>query len=129
LTNGISYSSHDVLAVNTNADVQIWSTGNISTTAQSIINNFGNYTHAFSIYDVAGTPISVSLHGGSAVTGYYYLPSSTLTFTGGGDIAGAVVCYSISIGGGTDIHFDESLKTFLTPDQFIPCSWTEIAPN
>lgn len=129
LTNGITYQSHDTLTVNTNADLQVWSTGNISTTAQSVINNFGNYTHAFSVYDVAGTPISVSLGGGATATGYYYLPSSTLSFNGGGDFVGAIICYSIDDGGGMNIHFDQSLSTYLPPDQYTPAAWTEIAPN
>ena len=63
LTNGMSYSGNSTLTLNTNADVQIWSTGNMSTSGNAVINNFTQYTHAFSIYDVAGYPISLTFGG------------------------------------------------------------------
>ena len=115
LTNGISYQNYDTLTVNTNADVQIWTTGNISATALSVINNMTGYAHAFSVYDVAGYPISVSLGGKAAATGYYYLPSSTLSFNGGGDFVGAIVCSNLNDNGGMNIHFDDSLGGLLPP--------------
>jgi hypothetical protein len=133
LTNGWSFSGQDTFTLNTNADIQIWTTGNISVSGQATINNFGNYTHAYSVYDVAGHPISVSLTGNGAATGYYYLPSSTLGFSGGGnsgDFVGSVVCYNINDSGHMNIHFDQSLYgPTIPPDQFVPTSWTEIAPD
>jgi hypothetical protein len=133
LTNGLSFSGKDVLTINTNADIKIVTTGNFSTSGQSAINNFGNYTHAYTVQDVAGHPVSVSLSGNSAAAGSYYLPSSTFSFSGGGnsgDFVGAVVCYKISDSGGMNIHFDQSLGTAGTPpDQFTPSSWIEIAPS
>ncbi|HUE37073.1 MAG TPA: hypothetical protein VMO20_06755 [Candidatus Acidoferrum sp.] len=130
LTNGWSYSGQTTFTLNTNADIQVWTTGNISVSGQAVINNYGNYTHAFSIFDVAGHPISVSLTGNGAATGSYYLPSSTLGFSGGGnsgDFVGAVVCYTINDSGHMNIHFDQSLGgPTTTPDQFTPASWTEV---
>lgn len=132
LPNGLGYSGKSSFTVNNNADVQIWSGASISVSGQGVINNVGNYTHAFSIYDIAGDPISVKLTGNGAATGTYYLPSSSLQFSGGGssgDFVGAVFCYSIDDVGGMNVHFDQSLKISLPPDQFIPTAWTEIAPN
>lgn len=130
LTNGWSFSGQNVFTLNTNADIKIVTTGDISASGKSVINNMGNYTHAFSVYDVAGHPVSVSLTGNSAASGSYYLPGSTLNFSGGGnsgDFVGAVVCYKISDSGGMNIHFDQSLGNVSTPpDQFSPSSWTEI---
>jgi hypothetical protein len=133
LTNGLSYSGKTVFTLNTNADIKVITTGNISCSGQATLNNMGNYTHAFTFQDVLGYPISVSLTGNGAVAGSYYLPSSTLGFSGGGssgDFVGAVVCYQISDSGHMNIHFDQSLgNQSVPPDQFTPCSWTEIAPS
>jgi hypothetical protein len=132
LTNGWSYGGSSVFTLNTNADIQVYTTGDVSATGNAVINNLGNYTHAFSIYDVAGHPIAVTLGGNAMATGNYYLPSSTFKFNGGGgsgDFVGSVVCYSINDNGHVNIHFDQSLGTPPTPDQFIATMWTEIAPD
>lgn len=129
LTNGWSYSGQDTFTLNTNADIQVWTTGDITTSGQAVINNFGNYTHAFSVYDVAGHPIFVTLSGKGAATGYHYLPSSNLAFSGGGssgDFIGSVVCYNINDRGHMNIHFDQPLGITIPADQFIPSSWTEV---
>ena len=118
LTNGWSYSGVDTFTLNTNADIKILSTGNISSSGESVINNLGNYAHAFSLYDVAGYPISVSLTGNAAPAGFYYLPSSTIALSGGGmtgDFVGAIVCFDFQDPGHMNIHFDESLATLLSP--------------
>lgn len=133
LTNGCSMSGSQEFSVNTNADIQIWTGGDFTTSGQAVINNVGNYTHAYSLYDIAGHPITVTLSGNSAASGYYFLPSSVFKFSGGGnsgDFVGAVVCYSINDSGGMNIHFDQSMGNISTPpDQFTPSSWTEIGPS
>jgi hypothetical protein len=131
LTNGWSYSGNSTFTLNTNADIKVVTTGNISASGNAVINNLSNYTHAFSVYDVAGTSptITVSLHGNGAATGYYYLPSSAFALGGGGnsgDFVGSIICYDFSDGGHVNVHFDQSLGFSLTPDQFIPTSWTEV---
>lgn len=111
LPQGMNYTS-SVFTLNTNADIQIWSGSNISTRAQSWINNMSGYAPAFSLYDIAGNsnnPINVTLNYQSMPTGYYYLPSSTLTFVDGGDFVGEIICYSFYDKGGANIHYDESL--------------------
>lgn len=130
LTNGMSYSGNGTFTLNTNADVQVWSTGNITTSGNGVINNGTQYTHAFSIYDVAGHPINISLGGNGAGTGYIYAPSASLSFSGGGsdtyDVVGAIFCHDISINGHYNFHFDESLQTQLPTDQYTLSSWQEV---
>lgn len=130
LVNGMSYSGNSSFTLNTNADVQIWSTGNMSTSGNAIINNFTQYTHAFSIYDVAGTPISLTFGGNGVGTGYIYTPGASLTFSGGGsgtyNVVGAIFCHDITINGHYNFHFDESLVPALTSDLFIASSWQEV---
>jgi hypothetical protein len=136
LTNGWSYSgSSQVFTLNTNADITVYSTGDIKATGNAVINNLGNYTHAFNIYDVKGNPvngINVELGGNAMATGNYYLPSSTFKFDGGGssgDFVGSIFCYYIDDHGHVNIHFDQSINNQPPPDQFIATSWTEIAPD
>jgi hypothetical protein len=110
LTNGLSYPGGlSVFMLNTNADIAVYSTGNVLARGNGVIDNLGNYTHAFSLYDVAGYPISVELGGNAMATGNYYLPSSTFKFDGGGgngDFVGSIVCYSCNDNGHVNIHFD-----------------------
>jgi hypothetical protein len=133
LPQGLSYSGKTVFTLNTNADIQIVTEGSMSCSGQSAVNNMGNYTHAYSVQDVAGHPVSLTMSGNSAAAGNYYIPSSSLSFSGGGnsgDFAGAVVCYQISDSGHMNIHFDQSLgNTGTPPDQFSPASWVEIGPS
>lgn len=130
LTNGLSYSGGDTLTLNTNADVQLWTSGNISTSGNGVINNKTFNTHAFAIYDVLGSSPSISLGGNGAGTGYIYTPSSALSFSGGGnntyDVVGAIFCKTISINGHYNFHFDTSLAPALPADQFIVINWQEV---
>lgn len=131
LTNGWSYSGQQVFTLNTNADITVWTAGNITAKGKAVINNLANYTHAFSVYDIAGTSptVTVELGGNGAATGYYYLPSSAFQLDGGGnsgDFVGSIICYDFTDGGHVNVHFDQSLGTTTTPDQFIPSSWTEV---
>jgi hypothetical protein len=130
LVNGMTFSGSDTLALNTNADVQIWSTGDISTGGSANINNFTKNAHAFSIYDVSGHPINIAFGGNGAGTGLIYAPCSDLKFSGGGsgtyDVVGAIFCNSIQINGKYNFHFDESLAQNLPVDQFSLTTWQEV---
>lgn len=111
LTNGWNYGNQ-VFTLNTNADITVYSTGNIKAVANSVVNNLGNYTHAFSLYDVAGYPIAVELGGNAMAVGDYFVPSSTFKLDGGGgngDFVGSIFCYSFSDIHHVNVHFDESL--------------------
>jgi hypothetical protein len=130
LTNGLTYAGGDYLTLNTNADVQLWSTGDINTVGGGSINNFTLNAHAFSIYDVSGHPIDIKFTGNGAGTGLIYAPSSDLQFAGGGsgtyDVVGAIFCNSIQINGKYNFHFDESLSQNLPVDQYTLTAWQEI---
>jgi hypothetical protein len=130
LTNGLSYSGSKTFTLNTNADVELWSTGNIDAGGSAVINNYTLNGHAFSIYDVSGHPITIKLSGNGMGTGYIYAPSASLTFSGGGsgtyDVVGAIFCHDITINGHYNFHFDESLSKSLPTDQFTLSSWQEV---
>lgn len=130
LTNGLSLSGSSVFTLNTNADVQLYSTGNISTSGNGSINNYGYNAHALAIYDVAGHGLTINLGGNGQGTGYIYAPSSSLKFAGGGnssyDVVGAIFCHDIQINGHYNFHFDTSLAPVLPADQFFVINWQEL---
>lgn len=111
LTNGMSSST--ILTLNTNADVRIYSEGNI--TFGTIINDT-SLARALAFYDVIGHPISIQSSSIVSGTFYIYAPSSSIAFLGGGhnfNISGAIVAYSIELEGHLNIHYDESLGAIL----------------
>lgn len=117
LTNGLSYSGSQMLTLNTNADVQIWTTGNISTSGNAIISNLNGNARALSFYDVSGNPIIMSFGGVGFGVGYLYAPGSSVVFDAGGlkayDVAGAIFCHDLTFNGRYNFHFDESLGSYL----------------
>lgn len=122
LTNGMPGSGRYSFTLNTNADMQLWTTGDINAQGNATINNLNNYARALSFFDVAGNPLGgvlVKLNGDFSESGYYYMPSSVLYFKGGGsapsDFTGAVICYELSIEGNMNFHYDESLGIALPP--------------
>ena len=129
LTNGFSLSGNDTLTVNTNGDVQIYTTGNCSTKGNAVIDNVGSYAKAFSLYDVAGYSLTMSFGGNGIGTGYMYVPSSSVSFNGGGSSSygyvGCLFCYSVTMTGHYTFHFDEALENS-TPAQYLATTWQEV---
>lgn len=125
-TNGISYSGNALFTVNTNADVSIYTTGNISESGNAAIDNGADYAHAFNIYDVAGCTNSFSFTGNGAGTAYIYTPNSTVSYSGGGVVIGCLFCSSISISGEYVFHFDQSFDNYSAPQQYLPTMWQEV---
>ena len=114
-TNGISLSGTNCFTLNTNADVTVYTSGNISESGNATINNGSDYAKAFSIYDVAGyTNLSFSFTGNGLRSALIYAPSSVVSFGGGGSASysfiGAIFCNAFSVYGHYSFHYDESLS-------------------
>jgi hypothetical protein len=65
----------------------------------------------------------------AGTTSYFavYAPNHPITISAGGALYGAFVGATISLSGGTQIHYDDALGTGSgTVIAFIPGSWTEI---
>ena len=133
-TNGISLSGARTITINTNADLTIYTTGNVSVTGNGYINNGANYARALSIYDVAGHTNIVFSFSGSFAPGpaIIYTPSSLVSFSGGGpssyDFVGAIFCNSLTVNGHYNFHYDESLANgpFPVPPAIIQQPTNEI---
>jgi len=128
LPSGISFNSGDNLTLNTNANVQIYSGGDIST-GNGLVNNLYQYALALQIY---GTPscTSISFGGNAALTINLYAPAASVTFNGGGstiyDVAGQIKVKDITVNGHYNFHFDEVLKTVSPPTRYLPAYWQEV---
>ena len=112
LTNGMS---SPVISINTNADLFVYSGGDI--TFGTTINNTA-LARALTICDIAGHPINITASGDSAAFTKLYVPSSNLIFNGGTtnyDIVTEIFCQNLSINGHFIFHFDESLGITLSP--------------
>jgi hypothetical protein len=124
LTNGMSSPT---LTINTNADLTIYSGGDIS--FGSTVNNTA-LARALTINDIKGDPINVSASGNASGVSKLFIPSSSITLNGGGDntydIIGEITCYSASFNGHFNLHFDESLVTNTPSSQFVSILWKEV---
>ena len=112
LTNGISLNGSGLLMLNSNSDVQIYSSGNILIHYPAGISNVTENAHALSIYDVAGYSDTFSFSGNFGPA-FIYAPSTVIELSGGGassDFVGAIVCYDFSDAGHINFHYDESLS-------------------
>ncbi|HEU5395550.1 MAG TPA: immunoglobulin domain-containing protein, partial [Verrucomicrobiae bacterium] len=121
LTNGLNYNINDIFTLNTNADVQIWTTGDIAYNAPAPLNNLGGNAHALSFFDVDGYPVTALF--GSSLTANLYLPESSVLFASSGSpisVVGAISCYDLSVNGNLNFHFDESLGVDLPPGLLSP---------
>jgi hypothetical protein len=111
----MAFSGIDSFTLNSNSDVTIYTSGNMSTLAAAGINNLTEYARALTIYDVAGsTNLVFAFAGASIGPAIIYAPSSSVLFESGGgsgsfDFIGAVYCNSFRVDGRYNFHYDESL--------------------
>lgn len=113
-TNGITLGGSAALTLNTNANVQIYTGGDVTTAGSGNINNLTLNGRALQWYDIAGCPVTFTFGGNGFGTGWVYAPGSSIRFAGGGgssrcDVVGAIFCHDIVFNGNYSFHFDESL--------------------
>ena len=124
VTNGMSSPT---ITVSTNGDLFVYSGGDIS--FGTTVNNT-QLARALTICDIAGHPISITASGNASGVAKLYVPSSTLTFNGGGnntyDIIGEIVGNSVTFNGHFNLHFDESLGSNTIAGQFEGVGWREV---
>ncbi len=76
------------------------------------------------VINYAGTG-NVKMSGGTSNAALLYAPNASVSFSGGADFYGAVVCALLTDTGGTAIHFDRNLTTkFLTVGNWMLDSFT-----
>jgi hypothetical protein len=132
LPDGLSFNQKsDMLVVNTNASLTLYSGGDINTGGLGTINNATKYALNLGMYGLP-TCTHIDLGGNAAATWFIYAPEASLKLNGGGnnnyDVVGAIVCHDITINGHFNFHYDDALKTLGPPRGYIASSWREVAP-
>lgn len=130
VTGDLSTSGQAGITQDTNAQVKFYVQGNISLTGNSIVNQSG-YAANLLLYGV--TPSDGSTHtayiaGNGNFIGVVDAPDFNTTFGGNGDIMGAVVGYTMTIQGNGSLHYDEALSNViqtLEPPAYAFASWFE----
>lgn len=69
---------------------------------------------------------AVSIKGNGELSGFIYAPSAAITLQGGGNVYGAIMGASLTIGGTFAFHFDEALRRQIKIYYFTITSWDEI---
>ncbi len=90
--------------------LEIYVMGTTMIAGNGIINSDGEATAA-QLYSLGTGDVNVT--GNGQLTAVVYAPQSSVTFSGGGasgQVTGAFVGKTISIGGKTSFHYDEALK-------------------
>jgi hypothetical protein len=116
-----------VIPSTTTAHVDIYLTGKLTQLAGSI-NNLTQKPTNLTIWG-CGTDATTWEFKAAGTTSFFavYAPSHPITISAGGDLYGSFIGASVSLSGGTMIHYDEALGSGSeTVVAFIPGSWTEI---
>lgn len=113
-TNGINLPAGSYyFTLNSNADIQIYSSGNVQFRGIAQVTNATQYARALSFYDVAGYTNLTFSFAGSFGPAFIYAPGSAISLSGGGNQAwsfiGAIFCNDIAVNGHYAFHYDESL--------------------
>lgn len=68
---------------------------------------------------------SLSIHGGTYFTGVTYAPNASTALGGGTSVVGAITISSLTVSGGSMIHYDSALDVLGTKDYAV-VSWNEL---
>lgn len=85
--------------------------GTTNLTGGGVVNPDPSIPSHFQIYGAA-TSGGINVRGGSDAAMTIYAPDIPVAITGGSDFFGAIVGNSIDVGGGVQVHYDESLSDF-----------------
>lgn len=116
-----------VIPATTVGHVDIYITGTLTQLGGSI-NNLTQKPTNLTIWGCGGATTTWAFKA-AGTTSYFavYAPNHPITISAGGELYGAFVGASISLSGGTSVHYDDALGTGSgTVIAFIPGSWTEI---
>lgn len=126
VTQNINVSGSATIHVENGAKLEIYVLGTTSIAGNGVANE-NYYAMAFQLYGLGTGSISVS--GNGQLSGVIYAPQSDVTFSGGGssgDVVGAVVGKTVTLGGHVNFHYDESLKNSGPSRGYTVVSWQEL---
>ena len=107
VTGNMTVSGSAQIVIPQGSSLTLYVSGSISVSGGGIVNKNLN-PHTLTIYGTS-TCTSASYSGGSAFYGVIYTPKANTSISGGSSIYGSIIGGSITISGGSAVHYDESL--------------------
>lgn len=137
--NGVSTTGQAYIQTDTNASLNMYVSGDINLAGQGIFNGtpttttdkHGNVTSTatnanvqppanFTIWGTSTSSQTVKVAGNGALSAVVYAPNGEITITGNGDVMGAIIGNTITLGGNGVFHYDESLGALSFTDPTAP---------
>lgn len=107
MTGSINLSGSSQIVILPGGSLTIYLNGSFNVSGGSIVNQTLD-PHKLMIYGTS-TCTTASYSGSSALYGAIYAPAARTTISGGSNVYGAVIGNSITLSGGSSVHYDESL--------------------
>jgi choice-of-anchor A domain-containing protein len=102
--------------MNGNAELRVngyaifYTDGTLDLAGGTVVNNGGaGKPENLILYSSGSSSTNIKINGGAGFSGAIYAPSANITFSGGGNIYGAVVGGKVTMGGNSNFHYDEAL--------------------
>lgn len=128
----ISMTGHSSITLGTNVvNVTMYVAGPTVSIGGNGVQNNTYHASAFSLYGLPSLT-SMSLQGNGVFAGTVYAPEAAFSYGSSGNTGtyvGALVANSVTLGGTSNFHYDESLATTGPARGFIPTGWTEVGAN
>jgi hypothetical protein len=103
------------------ASVKIYVTGDISMNAQGRINEGGKPVNM----QFFCTSNNFSLNGGAEIRAVFYAPDTKFKFNGGANLYGAYIMKEADVNGGSNFHYDRSLRDLTYGTGMNRVAWKE----
>jgi Tfp pilus assembly protein PilX len=122
--------------INTGGKLIVYTAGSVAIAGNGVTN--GGTTNAtagapinFQIWGTrtSGSLQSISIKGNGVLSGVIYAPYASVTMNGGGSsgsVMGSIVADNITVTGGANFHYDESLANFGGGNPYRVTSWREL---
>lgn len=126
----ISTSGNAYISIANGSTLNIYTNGNVSIGGNGLINN--NTQPKQCVIWGTGTATgtqAIDISGNGQLKACVYAPNAALSLNGGGSaghVMGAAVARTISMNGGTEFHYDDSLGNLTTGNPFAISKWREL---
>jgi hypothetical protein len=107
VTGSVNLSGTSQIVILPGGSLTIYLNGSLNVSGGSIVNQTLN-PHNLTIYGTS-TCTSASYSGSSALYGIIYTPAASTSISGGVNLYGSVIGRSVTISGGSAVHYDASL--------------------
>ncbi len=114
--------------VNVGATLNVYTDGNVRIAGNGMANDNNNPATTM-FWGTNATSQTFDISGNGQLNGVIYAPNAAVSLNGGGTnglMCGAVVAKNITMNGGTEFHYDDSLGRLTTGNPFGISKWKEL---